>query len=353
MKIVYVDTDISGHHISYISALVNGLDNDVVAILPEEVNDLSCKQYTYTTSDWKNGKRSFSQYRKWLDEIYSIIEIEKPDIVHFLYGDFFYRFFGLGLKKFKKYKTVVIIHGLRYGFLNVTSAKMISSFVDKVVVHSEYLKNRFINYGRKNGVHIEYPNFNEKECKPDEARECYNLKPGIPVLGCIGETRTEKGLDILLEALKAVKKPFQLLVAGKPIDYDEEFIKEATKSYKENVHIKLCFLSDDELNKALHSSDIIVLPYRKSFNAASGPLIEGVSINKCIVAPSHGNLYDVVTKNHLGYTFESENVSSLTEVIERVLDNDFIPDENYKKHQEKLKVSYFLKSYDELYKNLL
>lgn len=351
MKILYVDINTLGHHISYISALINGLDNEVVAVLPEKIEGLSCKQYKYKTSDRKNGKRSLGQYKKWLNEILDIANLEKPDVIHFLYGDFFYRYFGYGLRKFKKYKTIVVFHALRYGFLNVLSAKCIASCVDRVVVHSEYLINRFRSYGKTNGVHIEYPNFNKYSCEKNESKDFFGLDSEIPVLGCIGETRFEKGLDILLEALKFVKKPFQLLVAGKPVHFEEDFIKELVVEYEENTRLLLKFLSDEELAKALQATDIIVLPYRKNFNAASGPLIEGVSLGKCIVAPKHGNLGDVVTQNHLGYIFESEDIQSLAETIEKTLETEFILDSVYKSHQETLELSHFLKSYDYMYKN--
>ena len=59
MKIVYIDTNTLGHHVSYISALSGINGNEVVAILPENVETLSCRQYKYETQDRKNDKRSF------------------------------------------------------------------------------------------------------------------------------------------------------------------------------------------------------------------------------------------------------------------------------------------------------
>ncbi|MBO7179281.1 MAG: glycosyltransferase family 4 protein [Clostridia bacterium] len=352
MKIVYIDTNTLGHHISYISALANSLNNEVVAILPEKVEALSCKQYKYETPDRKNDKRSFSQFRKWIDEIYAFVEKENPDIVHILNGDFFYRYFGYGIKKFKKYKTVVTMHCLRDGFLNILSAKAIASSAHAVVLHSEYLKNRLLEYGRSNGVHIEYPDFRESNCDKVKAREFFDLKPDIPVLACIGETRHDKGLDILLDSLNGVTEPFQLLVAGRPVHFDEAYITERTKKYDENVHLLLKFLSEDELVFAMNAADIIVLPYRAVFNAASGPLGEGVALEKCIVGPNHGNLGDTIKNNHLGYTFESEDKASLTDTLNNALKNNFKIDESYKKYKNSLDVESFLKSYNDLYNNL-
>lgn len=352
IKIVYIDTNTLGHHVSYISALSSIPGNEVVAILPEKIEGLNCKQYKYETQDRKNDKRSFSQFRKWINEIYSFVEAENPDVVHILNGDFFYRYFGYGMKKFKKYETVVTMHCVRDGFLNILSVKAIASSVNAVVLHSEYLKNRLSEYGRNNGVHIEYPNFRQNNCSTDKAKEYFNLKPDIPVFGCIGETRHDKGLDILLNALEFVTEPFQLLVAGRPVHFDEQFITENTKKYSENVHCLLKFLSDEEYQYALAATDIITIPYRKVFNGASGPLGEGAFLEKCIVGPCHDNLGDTIEKNHLGYTFLSEDTQSLAEVLNKVLKGDFKPDEIYKKYKNSLDVESFLKSYTELYNSL-
>jgi glycosyltransferase involved in cell wall biosynthesis len=352
MKIVYIDTNTLGHHLFYIGALSQIEGNEVVAVLPEKTDDLKCKQYKYETEDRKNGKRSFSQYRKWTKEIYGFVKAENPDVVHILNGDFFYRYFGFGLGKFKKYKTVITFHCLRDGILNKLSIKAIASQVNAVVLHSEYLKNKLLSYGRTNGVHIEYPNLTTKACDSKQAREYFNLKEDIPVLACVGETRFDKGSDILLEALNNVTEPFQLLIAGRPVYFDEKYIFEKSQKYSENVHTALKFLSDDELMYAMNAADIIVLPYRRVFDAASGPLGEGVVLEKCILGPDHGNLNDTITKNHLGFTFESENPGSLSKVINKILKTDFVIDDNYKSYKASLKVEAFLSSYKNLYFNL-
>ena len=42
------------------------------------------------------------EYYKWTKEVKGIIKTEKPNVVHFLYGDVFYKYFGLGLEGLKK-----------------------------------------------------------------------------------------------------------------------------------------------------------------------------------------------------------------------------------------------------------
>lgn len=346
MKIMYVDVAVTGHRIPYLTALAKDNKNEVIAVLPEKVENLDCKQIV-CESDNKN--RTFQKYKKWIEEIKQIVKEEQPDIIHFLAGDVFYRFFGFGLNKFKKQRKIITLHFVKNSFLHKFSLKIIASFADKIVLHSEFMKNQAESFGIKNAVHIEYPVFGGESCDETEAKGYFNLKTGIPVIGCVGGTRYDKGLDILLESLKTVKEPFQLLVAGKEEHFVEAFIKEETATYSENVHLALKFLSDEELMYAMNATDIVVLPYRKMFNGASGPLGEGVALCKCIVGPDHGNLRDTIEKNHLGFTFESENTTSLSAVLSDALKNKFIPDEDYVNYKNLLSVAAFKEGYNKLY----
>lgn len=348
MKVLYVDIAITGHHIPYFSALVSNENYESVLVLPQKVESVKSKQYECNVQ--LNGKLSFSTYLNWLKEIHNIVEKEKPDVIHFLTGDIMYRFFGFGLFLFRKQKTVLTLHRIKEGFLGRISTKIISKNASCIVLHSEYMKRYVEGLSANNITHIEYPVFNIDFCDKRMAQDYFSLKKDVPVIGCIGGTRYDKGLDILLEALNSVEKPFQLLVAGKAEYFDEVYIKEHIKGYKENVCLYLKFLSDEELKFAINAIDIVVLPYRKMFNGASGPLGEGVILGKCIIGPNHGNLRDTIEKNHLGYTFESENIVKLAETINRSLTSNFSLDDNYQQYKEQLNVSSFLQKYEDVYK---
>lgn len=343
---MYVEIATTGHRVPYLKALINDSENEIITILPEKVEELDCKQYT---CDFDNKVRSFKNHKTWISGIQKIAKKENPDAIHFLTGDVFYRFFGFGLTSFKKYKTILTFHSVRTGTLQKISLSIISKLVEKVVFHSDFMKNQAECFGVKNAYHIEYPVFGGKSCDEKEAKEYFSLKNDIPVIGCIGGTRHDKGIDILLEALKNVEKPFQLLVAGKAEGFSEDYIKEQIKTYKENVKLVLRFLTDEELMYAMNATDIIVLPYRKVFNGASGPLGEGVALGKCIVGPDHGNLKDTIKKNHLGFTFESENPADLTNVLTEALKKEFASDEIYCEYQKSLNVDAFKDSYKNLY----
>ena len=155
---------------------------------------------------------------------------------------------------------------------------------------------------------------------------------------------------MLLEALDGVNEPFQLLIAGSVSDFDKEFVESKTSGYRDKVKMKLCYLTDKEVQMAAAASDIVVLPYRKVFDGASGPLGEGVILGKCIIGPDHGSLGRIISENHLGYTFESENIDSLHSTIISSLTNEFVRDEKYKNYQVSLDSRSFVGKYEQLYK---
>lgn len=347
MKVLFVDISTSGHHLTYLSALALQKDIEPVLVLPEKV-DMDCKQYVVA-----RDKHTLSAMNAWLKNVLLVAQKEKPDIIHFLYGDIFYRFFGFGLGQFKKFKTVVTLHWVKTGFVERISTKMLCTKMDRVVVHSEYIRQVLQSYGVKNAVHIEYPQFNELKIPKEDACQYFGLEKDVPVIACIGNTRYDKGLDILLEALKRVNAPFRLLIAGKAEAFDEDYIAQHIAGYEERVTRCLYFLSDEELSNALCASDLIVLPYRKKFDGASGPLGEGVALGKCIVGPNHGTLGYTIEQNHLGYTFESENADDLAHTLDIALQEKFYRDEVYSSYKNSLRVDYFKDKYQRVYHDLM
>ena len=168
----------------------------------------------------------------------------------------------------------------------------------------------------------------------------------------LGGTRKGKGLDILLEALKRVQEPFHLIIAGKEEDFKKDFILEHTITYTENVSLFLEFLTDEKFSLCLNAADIVVLPYRKVFDGASGPLGEGVWHYKMIVGPDHGSLGDIVKMNHLGKTFKSEDADVLSEVLNETIKMEWEPDEKYLEYRQSLDPAFFQKKYMKLYSDL-
>ncbi len=350
MKVLYVDIETGGHHQTYLKALMDISGKENVLVLPEKIESLNAKQYVFRKTDFYNKK--LSEYYKWVKEVKGIIKTEKPDVIHFLYGDVFYKYFGLGLEGLKKqYKVVNTIHALKKGKIGIVSLKRIMHLSSVGVVHTHAIFNEVKDAGIENVVHIEYPHFSTGyDVDKAGARKYYGLSENAFVLGCIGGTRYDKGLDVLLKALQSVTADFELLVAGAEDAIKREDIEELARPYRERVKLHLNFLTDEEFEMAIQAVDVIVLPYRKTFNGASGPLGEGVAKEKMIIAANHGSLGDIVEKNHLGYTFESENIEALRKVLNTAVQRrNFTYDEKANEYKKSLNAINFQKNYQKIY----
>ena len=96
-----------------------------------------------------------------------------------------------------------------------------------------------------NVTQIEYPVFLEEVASSkQDARMTIGLKQDIRCLLTLGGTQHYKGVDILLEALRMVKEPFQLYMTGVIRDYSLESIMEKIAPFSQNVILNMNRLSD-------------------------------------------------------------------------------------------------------------
>lgn len=349
MRILYVDVSTKGHHLSYMRELVKN-NSDCVLILPNIENEFKVKQYIF---DSNRISKNIFIYIKWICYIKKIADIENVDIIHFLYGDVMYKYFGSGLRILKK-KVVITFHQIRRSYIRDLSLKFIFNKVNIGIIHTESLLEDMKQIKINNIEMIEYPFFYyEKKINKNEARVKLGLPINKVIIGAIGGTRKDKGLDILLESLSYIKFPFHLIIAGKEEFFDRKYIEEKIESYKNSVTIKMKYLSDEELNLVISSLDIIALPYRKVFDGASGPLGEGICKRKFIIGPNHGSLGSIIEKNKLGLTFEAENIESLSKTIESSFESYDEWNEIAEEYRYKLMPKNFVENYKKVYVNIL
>lgn len=349
MRALLIDSLSTGHHITYLQSLIAVAD-EVAVVVPDDVKISEAE--TFHANFRVDEKK---RYFQWLKSIRNIIKVWKPDIVHFVYGDDLYRYMGIGLRTVcGKCHIVVTFHQIRHSKLRDFGRIIFGKQIDASVVHTEQLKQNFETLGVHNVYHVEYPQFSEAVQIPQgEARKKLGIETAEKVLLALGGTRWDKGLDILLDALTEVKAPFHLLVAGKEQYFSREEIEKRSASYADKVTLILEFLSDAKFSQCLSAADIVVLPYRKSFDGASGPLGEGVWQNKMIIGANHGSLGQIIEDNHLGMTFESENVQSLVQVLNTALTTQFFEDDKYVKYQEKISPKRFQREYRAIYSKLM
>lgn len=349
LKVLLIETATDGHHSEYLCALKQAVldaGGQCVIVLPHPCKELAADYILLF-------RVAPLPYLRWMRGLQKIVRAENPDVIHFAYLDSVYRFFGIGFRALRRQAPVLVTaHQIRRSRMRDMSLKRISRSVDAIVFHTQKLVADVQVIGIQNAVHIEYPQFNNFAiCSRDAAWQALGIPaPDRPVILALGGTRYDKGLDLLLQALQKVEAPFHLLIAGKEEYFKKTDIESWIEPYKEHVTLRLEYLTETVMAACLNGADMLVLPYRRIFDGASGPLTEGVWAKKCMIGPAHGSLGAMIREHHLGYTFETENIQDLAEVLQKALLSEFCPNEGYLAYRALLDPARFQKDYSNLYK---
>ena len=145
-----------------------------------------------------------------------------------------------------------------------------------------------------------------------------------PLLLFAGFVRPYKGLDVLLEALALVKRPFHLLVAG-------EFWGGST-AYQQQIeqlglqaHVSLhdAYLPNETLATCLQQANVVVLPYRSATQSGIIQLAFGAGCP--VITTNVGGLAEVVENGRTGLIVPPENPAALAAAIDRYLADKLEP----------------------------
>ena len=110
-------------------------------------------------------------------------------------------------------------------------------------------------------------------------------------------------------------------------------------------------LSNEEFGWYIDASDCVILPYRKKFQVASGPMTEAIWRRKPIIGPSHSRIGYIIKNYNLGYRFKSENHKYLARVINGYLSLSYTLEktEKFKHYKDRLNPGVFDKKYIKFY----
>jgi glycosyltransferase involved in cell wall biosynthesis len=144
----------------------------------------------------------------------------------------------------------------------------------------------------------------------------------VRLLFC-GVVRHDKGFDLLCEALSRCKPiaDWRLRIAGSVRQVGKDYIRGLTAQHgiAESCSFNLKYLSSDEIDQEFKDSDIVVLPYRRSFIAQSVVMTDAVRWRRPVVVSEHSqNGYDA-QKYGLGWVFTSEVVDSLEAALKTAI----------------------------------
>ena len=331
MRIYLVDNIESGHHKIYQEKL-SDIDNTLIKnniIQFDSIKD--------------NFILAYIKRRAFIKQI----KPKEGDIIHFLYLDTLYKcpFIDKSIGN-KNNRYIGTLHWIPTNKLNKLLLKKISKKLEYIIVHSEFLKLKLIENGINNVICIDYPSFiSYKQVNKSKSKKIN--------ISCLGGTRNDKGLDVLIDSFKyidnEVKDIITFNICGKEQDIKYKDIRNEADKYNINIVLKNKFLSDEEYEAEIKKSDVILLPYKKIFSGNSGPMTDGIYMNKFILGPDEGNLGFLINKHSLGLTFEQENAKDLAAKISK------LPSINLKmnhKYAEELSVDKFIDKHKAMYRDI-
>lgn len=165
--------------------------------------------------------------------------------------------------------------------------------------------------------HPLYDNFGEKVSK-EEARQKLTVDQNDKVLLFFGFIRKYKGLDILLNAMKLLKRNastqnIKLLIAGEFYE-DEKNYQELLNDplIKDNLIVHTQFITDSMVKYFLCAADCVVQPYRNATQSGVTPLAYHFEIP--MIVTNVGGLPSLVPDKKVGLVAEP-NAESIAEKI--------------------------------------
>jgi D-inositol-3-phosphate glycosyltransferase len=159
-----------------------------------------------------------------------------------------------------------------------------------------------------------------------DARKKFNLPQDRQIILFFGGIRPNKGLDVLLKALKIVKARNQrilLVIAGGLLgrfnfESYSDMIRKAGLS--EQVRTFIDFISEEDVDYFFAASNLVVLPYLK-FEAQSGVLLRAYAHKKPVVVSNVGAMGELVSSDNIGLAVEPGAVEPLAQAVINALDD--------------------------------
>ena len=197
--------------------------------------------------------------------------------------------------------------------------KRLSIFADSIIAIAPWIK-KVLNQNEIKNIALV-----KQGIQLNSQQKMTNSQHDVLNLIFVGRLHHTKGIHLLLQALENLPKQFFHLsiigIINEPLFREVLYNKAITMvnvTWKENLnHLQVI----DEITKA----DVLVLP---SISNEMAPLVilEAFECGKPVIGSTYPAIADMVTDGFNGLLFENNNVKSLTQCLQRLLDEpDLLP----------------------------
>lgn len=352
MKVLYLSWFNSGEgsqvHAKEFMNAMNQLGNHVI---PVELSLKTKKQLEnlkiQTTSHSSKGKLSFiKELKTFLLNILRIIRLlklyreHKPDAIinRYLIYDFSAIIAGKLLNIPVMYEvnaSAVYEREIENRYYIKPLAKWVEKYIfkksDIVTVVSNELKNYFEENGYNvsntivipNGVNVE--KYQEDIQVPPSFDDISHQWKDKLILGFLGSLKSWHGIQRVIDLMPSLikKNPnIRLLIVGDGNTRSE--IEKKIEDYKLKDHVFISgFIPHEDVPGALHLFDVALAPYNNISNFYFSPLkiFEYMAAGKPVVAPSLGQIKELVQSNYTGLLLDENTDSCLEESILSIIED--------------------------------
>jgi len=219
--------------------------------------------------------------------------------------------------------------------------------IDLYLTPSQFVKDKLVEWGfdgKKIKVLSHFVDL--KEFQPSYENENYIL--------CYGRLSSEKGIDVLIKAMKKVKTETKLKIVGSGPEEDK-LKKQVKKSKLKNVEF-LGYKEKSEVIDIVQRSKFVVMPsvWYEVFGLS---ILEPFALGKPVIGSNIGAIPELIKEGDTGLLFEPGNSSQLAKKIDELnsLPGEIVKmGENARKMVEKdFGVEDYYKKIERIYKNLL
>ncbi len=216
-----------------------------------------------------------------------------------------------------------------------TSEKTTSALMKKVlnlarsiVVHAEHNKLEMVKrYNIENSkIHViplpAWPVPSETLPDVSEARRRIGADKFKRIVLFFGNIRREKGLDVLIRAMKKVIETFPdtcLVIAGRMFKHSFDIYQNIAEklNLRDNVIKRIEYIPDDEMAYYYTAADVVAVPYLQI--SQSAVLLTAYSYAKPVVATRVGGMPEIIIEGETGYLVEPQNPDDLADKIILIL----------------------------------
>jgi glycosyltransferase involved in cell wall biosynthesis len=189
-------------------------------------------------------------------------------------------------------------------------------------------------------------------------REKYHIPQGRKVLLFFGSIRENKGLDVLIDAMKGLTRDYFLVIAGETAGASEipaRHYRDLIARYRiaDSVVWTEKYIPEEEAAEFFKMADAVVLPYKGSFHAQSGILNLAAGFDRPCVVSDVGGLGELVHEYRLGVVVPPEDADALREGIITLFENRNSASYGFQEYSDENNWDRAAEKYVEIYRRLL